>query len=153
MKRFPQIVVSLASVLAVLGADISLAQSGGGGRGMMQRFEALDENGDGQISASEAAEWRDTVFVTMDSDDDGKLTREEYMEVQLGQGADSDQRGPRYAERQAEKDAQYTVMDADKDGFVTKEQFMSNGQIQFSSADADKDGVVTMPEFIASHWM
>lgn len=143
---------ALAATLVFGAPTMSFAQ-GGGGQGMAERFQALDADGDGRLSADEAAEWRETVFVTMDADDDGRLTREEYMAVQFGQGADPEQRGPRFEERQAEKDAAFTAMDEEGDGFVTREQFLAAGARNFSEADADGDGYVTLPEFIAARWM
>ncbi len=67
---------------------------GDSGQRIVVHFSALD--GDGRLSAAEAAEWRETVFVIMDADDGGTLTRKEYMTIHLGQGADPDQRGSRY---------------------------------------------------------
>ena len=143
---------ALAALLVVVSPAVSFAQ-GGGGQGMADRFEMLDADGDGRLSAAEAAEWRETVFLTMDADGDEQLTREEYMAIQLGQGADPDERGPRYEEKQIEKDAAFTQMDADGDGFVTRKQFLEAGKEDFMNADADGDGYVTMPEFIAARWM
>lgn len=144
--------IAMAGALVIVGPDMTVAQ-GGGGQGMAERFQALDTDADGRLSAAEAAEWRETVFVTMDADDDNRLSLEEYMTVQLGQGADPDQRGPRYEERQAEKEAAFVEMDEDGDGFVTREQFLAGGEQNFSDADADGDGYVTLPEFIAARWM
>ncbi len=141
---------ALAAMLVAIGPNMSFAQ--GGGQGMAERFQVLDADGDGRLSAAEAAEWRESVFGAMDADDDGQLTREEYMAVQMGRGSDPEQRGPRYEEKQAEKDAAFTVMDADADGFVTREQFLEAGEKSFAEADADGDGYVTMPEFIAARW-
>lgn len=142
---------ALAALLVAVSPALAFAQ-GGGGQGMMDRFQVIDADGDGRMSAAEAAEWRETVFVTMDSDDDGQLTREEYMAIQLGKGADPDQRGPRFEEKQAEKDAAFTEMDADGDGFVTRAQFLEAGAQKFADADADGDGFVTVPEFIVARW-
>ncbi len=112
---------ALAAMLVALGSNMSLAQ--GGGQGMADRFQVLDVDGDGRLSAAEAAEWREAVFGAKDANDDGQLTREEYMAFQMGRGSDPEQRGPRYEEKQAEKDAAFTIMDEDADGFVTREQF------------------------------
>lgn len=112
----------------------------------------MDADGDGRISAQEAAEWRETVFVTMDANEDGQLTLEEYMSIQLGRGADPDQRGPRYVERQAEKKAAFVAMDTEGNGVVTREQFLQFGADEFTAADANGDGYVTLPEFIAANW-
>lgn len=142
---------ALAAMMVAFGPTVSIAQ-GGGGQGMADRFQMLDTDGDGRLSAAEAAEWRDSVFLAMDADGDGQLTREEYMAVQMGQGADPEQRGPRYEEKQAEKDAAFTEMDADGDGFVTREQFLEFAAQKFTAADADGDGYVTIQEFIAARW-
>lgn len=142
---------ALAAILVAVGPTVSFAQ--GGGQGMADRFQALDADGDGRLSAVEAAEWQETVLVAMDADEDGQLTREEYMAVQMGKGADPDQRGPRYEEKQAEKDAAFTQMDDEGDGLVSREQFLEAGAKNFIKADADGDGYVTMPEFIAARWM
>lgn len=149
MNIVQQSAICLASLLCIIGAGTGNAQSGGG-RGMMERFQMLDADTNGQISASEAAEWHETVFLTMDADEDRRLDHKEYMSVQFGRGADPSQRGPRYAERQAQKDARFTEMDADGDGYVTRDQFLANGQRRFAAADADKSGSVSMAEFRAA---
>lgn len=140
----------LAAMFLAIGPNMSVAQ--GGGQGMADRFAALDSDGDGRLSAAEAAEWREAVFGAMDADDDERLTREEYMAVQMGRGSDPEQRGPRYEEKQAEKDAAFTEMDAEGKGFVTREQFLEAAAQNFADADVDGDGFVTMPEFIAARW-
>lgn len=142
--------VTVAAMVLAMGANTAIAQ--GGGRGMADRFEMVDTDGDGRLSAAEAQEWRESVFSAMDADGDGQLTREEFMAVQMGPGADPEQRGPRFEEKQAEKDAAFTEMDQNADGFVTREQFLEAGAGNFAAADADGDGYVTMPEFIAARW-
>lgn len=151
MKSLRKSTIGIASLLCIAVANIGYAQSGSG-RGMMERFQMLDANSDGHVSAGEAGEWHEAVFLAMDANEDRKLTREEYMSVQMGRGADPDQRGPRYAERQLEKDARFTEMDADQDGYVTHDQFLVNGQHRFAVADTDKDGAVSAAEFRISRW-
>lgn len=150
--KISYVAAGLVAVLAATSADVTLAQ-GGGGQGMKDRFETIDADGDGRISGGEAAEWRETVFLTMDANEDGQLTLEEYMSIQLGRGADPEQRGPRYDEKQAEKEAAFTAMDSEGEGAVTREQFLQAGEAEFKAADADGDGYVTLPEFVAARWM
>lgn len=151
MKR-QYMIAGIVAALAISSADIAVAQ-GAGGQGMRDRIAMIDADEDNRISAQEAAEWRDVVFAAMDADGDEQLTLEEYMDVQLGQGADPDQRGPRYAQKQAEKEAAFVAMDAEGNGAVSREQFLQYGAADFAAADADGDGYVTLSEFIASNWM
>lgn len=153
MKQGRKIVYALATLAFAASGVVIHAQTGGGmGRGMMERFQTLDADSNGQVTSEEAGDWHEAVFLAMDADEDGKLTEEEYMSVQMGRGADPAQRGPRYAERQAEKAARFTQMDDDSDGFVTKEQFLANGRARFVDADRDKSGTLTSQEFAAARW-
>ncbi len=117
----------------------------------MDRFDSLDENSDGMVSTAEASEWREAVFNAMDANENDALSLEEYMGLQLGQGADPSQRGPRYAERQAAKEAEFRLMDADTDNSVSRQDFMEFGQQTFATNDTDGDGLVGLREFIMSH--
>ncbi len=135
-------------VAVALSAPIALAQ---GGSNMMDRFDSLDENGDGFVATSEAANWREAVFNAMDANEDDALSAQEYMGLQLGQGADETQRGPRYAENQAAKQVAFDQMDQDNDNLVPRADFMAAGQAEFDGMDADKDGMVELREFITNH--
>jgi len=119
----------------------------GPGRG---RFMMIDVNDDGVISAEEAASAADEVFTAMDSDDDGSLTKEEYMAVRMGpqHGFNPD----RQAAMQARKEARFGEMDSDSDGKVTKAEFLDAAKAHHASADADKDGKVTPWEHRRQNW-
>jgi Ca2+-binding EF-hand superfamily protein len=147
-----QSTVIQATALAVLlltgvGADVAHGQ----GARMQERIAMIDTDGDGLIQQAELETWRETVFLTMDADGDGALTREEYMAVQLGRGADPDARGPRYDQMQAAKAAEFDVMDADGDGSVPRDTFIARAVAQFDEADANGDDALTAPEFRAMH--
>lgn len=155
MKRVYIITMTFAGMLFLSAINNSFAQMGQGmgrgmGQGMMERFSVMDADENGFISAAESAEWRTSAFLAMDADEDNKLTRKEYMSVQMGKGADPDMRGPRYAQKQAEKSARFTGIDTDKDDRITKEQFLSNGKARFKASDQNGDGMLSMAEFRAA---
>lgn len=138
-----------------------MRQGQGMGRGMMRggattgqmgaQFGMIDADGNGSVSGAELLAWRDMVFDAMNADGDDALTREEFMAVQMGQGADPSQRGPRYAEMQAAKAAEFDAMDNNGDGTITREQFTDGAAAMFLEADADGDGALTPSEFRGMH--
>jgi len=120
---------------------------GGPGRG---RHMMIDANDDGYVSAEEAASEADEVFTAMDSDDDGLLTKEEYMAVRMGP-----QRGfnpDRQAAMQTRKEARFAEMDIDSDGKVSKAEFLDAAKAHHAAADMDKDGKVTPWEHRSQNW-
>jgi len=155
--------LAAVTCLLLMGAGDAVAQGqgkgqgqGGGqgagrGAGMQERIEMIDADGDGLVQEAELAEWRETVFLAMDGDGDGALTRDEYMAVQLGRGADPDARGPRYAQMQEAKAAEFEVMDADGDGLVPLDVFTAHADAQFSKADTNGDGALNATEFRTMH--
>lgn len=140
------------------GAGRGGGQSGGMGGGMgrpgspfMERVEMIDLDGDGLIQRAELLEFREGVFYAMDADSDEALSRDEYMAVQFGQGADPDVRGPRYDQMQAHKEAEYDAMDADGDDSVPFATFVGYAETMFDGADVDGDGALSPMEFRAMH--
>ncbi len=117
------------------------------GRG---RFALIDANEDGVVSGEEAASHADMTFTAMDTDDDGRMTLEEFMAVRLGPQFGINE--SREAAMQARKQARFDPMDADKDGTVSKAEFMAASKAHFDAADADGDGKVTPWEMRTSNW-
>jgi len=163
LERFTTGLVAAAAVAAlVLGPSGAIAQQGqgrgmgqgmgqgmgggmGGGMGAYQRLQSMDENGDGVLSADEAAAWQEVAFSAMDGDGDGKLTKEEFMSVSFGPGGG---KGMRAATRKAER---WAGADMNGDGVATLDEFKKSGAARFAAADFNKDGKVTVQEFWASH--
>jgi len=118
-----------------------------GGQGALMRFRTIDRNADGIIGDDEAAAEAETVFVTMDADDNGEITEAEYMAVRTGRG------GGRNAARQRmmqeRKKVRFPQMDTDEDARVSKAEFLSAAQARFTASDLDGDGTVTPWEFRA----
>lgn len=115
--------------------------------GAFYRFAIVDADSDGTVSDAEAAANHEEVFITMDADEDGVLTREEYLSVRLGPGPMMDGGGRFSVQAQERKAAAFAAMDQDGDGSVSQREWMSAGQERFTAADHDGDGVVTVWEF------
>lgn len=114
------------------------------------RMGIVDLNDDGRVSAEEAAAAADEVYAAMDADDDGKITKDEYMAVRMGPG--SGWNAERQAAMQAQKEARYAEMDADKDGTVTRAEFLDAAKAHHEAADTDKDGSVSPWEHRRRGW-
>lgn len=115
----------------------------------MGRFAMIDANEDGVISADEAAANAEDVFMAMDADDDGSLTKEEFMTIRMGPQNGWNQ--ARQARRQKAKEARFDAMDKDGDGKVSQEDFMATAQARFELADSDSDGKVSPWDFRRRH--
>ncbi|CAN7635148.1 EF-hand domain-containing protein [Neorhizobium sp. LjRoot104] len=124
------------------------------GPGMMYgngRAAIIDQNDDGRISSEEAAASAEEVFTAMDADDDGQITKDEYMAVRMGPGWGWNTE--RQAAMQANKEARFGEMDADKNGSVSKVEFLATAQTHFKAADQDGDGQVNPWEYRRGRWL
>mmetsp|Transcript_98431 Transcript_98431/g.275660 ORF Transcript_98431/g.275660 Transcript_98431/m.275660 type:complete len:310 (-) Transcript_98431:209-1138(-) len=129
-----------------------------------EKYRAADLNSDGLLSADEARalffpilnekvlaiETAESLRVK-DKDGDGKLTEEEFFEVE-----DMEQEGPDKEERES-----FADLDTNKDGFidVAELQVSESGRYHIEKtmqdllkvADTDKDGHLTSEELAAAH--
>jgi Ca2+-binding EF-hand superfamily protein len=125
----------------------------GGGQGTMMRMH--DRDGDGFISGAEHGSFATDAFMRMDSDADGRLTREEFMAVHMGPGPRSGGEQSRMLDMRdrvdARKSQRFAEMDSDGDGAVSRDQFLENAASNFAAQDINKDGKVSMPEFREWH--
>ena len=146
-----------ASTCLIVCAPTASAQGPGmgWGRGPGMMLSMQDTDGDGFISKDEHAAWAAKVFKTMDSNNDDRLTRSEYMAVHMGPGPQAGSSQGRMSQMRASADARkaehFAKMDTDKDGVVSRDQFLANGQADFAAMDTNGDGKVSMAEFRAGH--
>lgn len=128
--------VLLVAGLVLAAIDGASADRGGhGGRGdqMMQMFERVDLNGDGQITRAELTKYRDQRFGEGDTNGDGALELAEFEEVWLAM----------VRERMVDR---FQGLDADGDGRITAAEFDRPLDRLFSRFDRDDDGTVSRSE-------
>ena len=102
-----------------------------------ERLEALDTNGDGNISREEVDAVGAERFAAADTNGDGAISTEEFAAA-----ADA-MEAQRRAERQARM---FEHLDKDSDGVLSSEELSMRVDHMFSRVDKDGDGVVTEAE-------
>jgi hypothetical protein len=132
------------SVAAYAHGPYQNAPGQGMGPGMMQGYGwggMLDRDGDGRISAEEAALRHETLFHELDADGDGVLSEEEFMADWAGAY------GPRQQRREAHRRERFGQLDGNGDGQVDQGEFMAAGREHYQQLDTDGDGQVDVWSF------
>jgi EF-hand domain pair/EF hand len=131
-KHLPLILLLLAAgpAFAAPGPETDSPRPARQNMGVMR----YDANKDGFVDRAEWNAGQEARFKQLDTNNDGKLSKEE-----LAGGTRSDGQ----AERQ---DAFFRRMDRDHDGFVSKAEFMAQADRNFARCDLDKDGRINTAE-------
>lgn len=135
--------IALALVLAAAPA---VAQQGQPGAHFVEMW---DLDGDGKVTAEEAAERRNDVFTAFDSNEDDFLDAEEYVLFDEAREADMAEQGGhgRGAMMRAADGMLLARNDNDEDGKVSRDEFVGNAAAWIDAMDADEDGAVTVADF------
>lgn len=96
-----------------------------------------DTNKDGFVDHKEWTAGQEARFKQLDTNGDGKLTKEELF---VGNGVPP-------TDRQLQSQATYfRLLDTDKDGTVSKVEFLAQADRNFARCDLDKDGRINTAE-------
>jgi Ca2+-binding EF-hand superfamily protein len=121
------------------------------------KFQKMDTNGDGKISRDEHAAGAKAMFEAMDANGDGKVTA---AEMDAAAAKMMDERGGEKEQAiRAEKGQKTEPAAADKikmidtngDGALSAEEHAAGSRQMFDKMDADGDGYLTKAEFKAGH--
>lgn len=107
------------------------------------QFIGIDRDADNVISKSEAANFRQRYFTTLDMNDDGQVTYEEYVKTNRLKGASTD---PDYKVPVPED---FSLTDTNKDTILSAQEFADEGVRRFQNLDKDTDGVISREEFVS----
>lgn len=136
---------STAKILAVfmigMGATAAMAAGAGGEGRERPTFEAMDSDGDGEITAADLEARRVARFAEIDSNGDGGVSEAEFVEHAQS----------RAQERAA---AMFARLDADGDGVLSQDVLENRGrggnpERMISRLDTDESGGVNAEEFEA----
>lgn len=126
--KTPIFAIALCIVAAAPTLVFAATDKGDGNR-MQERFQRLDQNGDGRITRDEAAQASSRMFARLDSDGDGAVTMSEISG-----------KGGKHGERRFER------VDADGDGKMTEAEFKQARLRWFERIDSNGDDAITLGE-------
>jgi hypothetical protein len=137
MKLVSVVAALLVSLPAYAAPDTAPPKSAPPARERTSGLMRYDTNKDGVVDRQEWASGQEARFKLLDTNHDGKLTKDELF---VGSGVPP-------TDRQLQSQATYfRLLDTDKDGTVTKGEFLAQAERNFVRCDLDKDGRITVAE-------
>ena len=107
----------------------------------------MDTNGDGKITRDEFPEQVPPMLERMDGNRDGTITREEFSNFRPGSGRAQRGRG-----QPMNPDRMFEQFDANGDGEITEDELPEDAPPLLQRFDRDGDGAVTRDEFSQGGW-
>lgn len=131
MNRFNTLALRAATALGVLAlAGTAMANE--------EKWQKLDTNGDGMISAQEHDAGATAMFQEADADGNGSVTAAEMDAAHAAKGG----QGKSAADK-------IQKMDTDGDGALSATEHAAGAQEKMTKLDADGDGNISQAEFQA----
>ncbi len=111
-------------------------------------FDSMDLTGKGIVHMGDVQQFRASVFVGMDSDENQKVTYEEFAQWDPGFLYVAEQLGRKDAYTTASKII-FAVWDRNGNGILTDREMRNAMSSDFRRADLDDDALLTKQEFIS----
>ncbi len=112
-----------------------------------QAFASIDTADRGFIDQGEFANYGSDVFVSMDADDDSKLSLSEFLSWDYGMRPLAAEQGREAAYETALR-VVFAFWDRDGDGKISEREQRLSLDADFQRADEDKDALLTEDEFV-----
>ncbi|MEP2103224.1 MAG: hypothetical protein ABJP02_09005 [Parasphingorhabdus sp.] len=109
-----------------------------------------DKDQDGFLSRSELINYGDSVFASMDYDDDGSVSKEEFSALDFGFQTNSKNTGWS-AEYEAARRILFAIKDRNGDAAISTEEQQVSSTEEFNHADLDGDDQLSKEESNLAH--
>ena len=113
-------------------------------------FESTDVNERGFVDIGDMVEMRTLIFVSMDWNEDDKLSVEEFLGWDYGFINIAESRGKEEARETALR-VVHSFWDLNADGVVTQAEHRKATLIDFRRADLNDDAILTKDEFVSAY--
>jgi Ca2+-binding EF-hand superfamily protein len=130
---------------SALPASAQMASTPAPAQAKEGHFARLDTNGDGYVDKSEVRGPLAEHFDAIDSDHDGRLSREELKAARAAHGMKGNKAG------KEGKGGGLAMLDADHDGRVSWAEFSAGIKAHFDRLDANHDGYLDATEARMAH--
>ena len=139
--------LAIAALLPFI-ATASVAETKTEGRQLAElTFESVDTSGRGFVDMGQMEEQRDLIFVSMDANDDGRLTEGELMAWDYGFANLAEEQDKVLAYKTALR-VVFDFWDRDGDGDISQTEHRKAIFVDFQRADINDDAVLDQDEFL-----
>lgn len=116
-----------------------------GGDWSDREFKMMDSNGDGKISREEHAAGAKAMFDKMDENKDGKVTSAEM------DGAHEKMTGAKASKTDMSSIDKIKMVDTNNDGVLSADEHAAGAKTMFDAMDTDHDGYLSKSELAEGH--
>ncbi len=137
MSHSLKFAIIAGGLMTMTGGLVAFADHHRGSGHHQSRLEAVDTNGDGNVTRAELDAQRAEKFAQADANGDGAVS---FAEMEAFRETER-------ARRQADRaQRRFEMMDADGDGAIGPDEFGGRAERMFDRVDTDGDGVITEDE-------
>ncbi|TDT75649.1 hypothetical protein BDE40_2382 [Litoreibacter halocynthiae] len=140
-----------ALLLALSGPALAQSKVNTPGRDLAELvFGSIEEHPKGAIDMGEFVNFGRDIFVSMDSDESGSVSREEFTAWDFGFNFIAADSGQERAYETAQSII-FAIWDHDADGEIERREYHKSMVWDFRRADVDDDAFLTQDEFLSGY--